>query len=73
MSFKEAQRAAKGKHPSSQAPDNEQKATGTVEATKDSGNTEPTQSKTELRAERRAKQVYIEYCMCFSFIVLCYH
>lgn len=52
----EAQRAAKGKHPSSQAPDNEQKATGTVEATKDSGNTEPTQSKTELRAERRAKQ-----------------
>lgn len=55
LTLKEAQRAAKGKPPSGQKPGTEQ--TGSKEGLKDPGSNEPTKSKAELRAERRAKQV----------------
>ena len=53
--LKEAQRAAKGKPPSGQAASEEPKVT--KDPVKAGGSNEPTKSKSELKAERRAIQV----------------
>lgn len=52
---KEAQRAAKGNPPSGQAVSEEPKVT--KDPVKEGSASEPTKSKSELKAERRAKQV----------------